>query len=131
MARGAISWLCKKQPTVALSTTESEYMALSAAAQEAIWLTQLQAEIVDRVGTDVTIFCDNKSAINLTEKGTYSARTKHISIKHHFVRELVSSGKLKIQHINTLEMVADILTKALPISKHTFCAMKMGLVNAN
>ena len=102
-------------------------MSLSAASQEAVWLTQLKSEIFGAYDETITIYCDNKAAVNLTENGTYSARTKHISIRHHFVRELASSGKINVQHINTDEMVTDIFTKALPSPKRNFCINKLGL----
>ncbi|XP_036340619.1 secreted RxLR effector protein 161-like [Rhagoletis pomonella] len=71
----AISWATKKQPTVALSTAESEYMSLSAATQEALWLSQLKKEILGGDWSPLEIFCDNKAAVDLTETGTFSLRT--------------------------------------------------------
>lgn len=123
---GAISWNCKRQPTVALSTTEAEYMALSSAIQEAMWLKQFQNELwVTK--HEISIFCDNKSAIDLACTDSYHARTKHIDIRHHFVREKVNTKEIVIKHLDTNEMIADGLTKGLFGTKHMFCTTKMGI----
>lgn len=123
---GAITWNCKRQQTVALSTTEAEYMALSAATQEAIWLKQFISEI--GMSSEMTnIYCDNKSAINLSANNSYHARTKHIDVRHHFIRQKVNNKEVSIQHTPTEDMVADALTKGLFKDKHLFCAKNMGL----
>lgn len=131
MNGGAISWASKRQPTVALSTTESEYMALSSALQEAIWLRQLNYELnIDRNGNIAQIYCDNRSAIDLSASTGYRGRTKHIDIRHHFIKEKVRDGIVEIKHIGTEKMVADVLTKALFGTKHLWCCKKMGLTDA-
>ncbi|MHC5848278.1 Ty1/Copia family ribonuclease HI, partial [Streptococcus pyogenes] len=81
----AISWSSKRQTTVALSTTEAEFMALVYATQESIWLKRLQAELVPTAPKIISIYCDNKSAIQLGKHNATSARTKHIMIKSHFI----------------------------------------------
>lgn len=126
---GAISWSSKRQPTVALSTTEAEYMALSSATQEALWLQQLGSELEpDLFQEPIDLFCDNKSAINLATTDAYHARTKHIDVRHHFLREKVEDKTINLIYISTEDMVADSLTKATPIFKHVFCYQKMGLI---
>ncbi|XP_062538749.1 uncharacterized protein LOC134207025 [Armigeres subalbatus] len=77
----AISWCCKRQPTIALSTCEAEYMALSAAVQEASWWQGLTAQFAPSCA--ITIHCDNQSAIAIAKNGGYNPRTKHIDIRHH------------------------------------------------
>lgn len=124
---GAVTWATKKQPTVALSTGEAEYMSVSAATQEALWLAQLKTEILDDEMSPLEIHCDNKAAVDLTEKGTFSPRAKHIAIRHHFIRDHVKKNNVKIVKITTDEMIADNLTKAVPIQKHQFCFREMGL----
>ncbi|XP_059217552.1 uncharacterized protein LOC131994728 [Stomoxys calcitrans] len=122
---GSISWNSKKQSTTALSTTEAEYMAVSASAQEALWLGSLFKELGN--SSFIKIKCDNQSAINLTNNSTYHARSKHIDIRHHFVRELVEDKKIAIEYINTNDMVADVLTKPLSrIRRLHYCEL-MGL----
>ena len=124
---GAISWSCKRQQTVALSTTEAEYMALSAATQEVLWLQQFEHELFPSISTPIRIYCDNKSAINLANCDGYHARTKHIDIRHHFIRQKIQEKKIIVTHVNTEIMVADNLTKAVTRSKQLFCAENMGL----
>src|SRR5690349_24524472 len=93
---GAITWNSKKQPTVALSTTEAEYMALAQATKEAIWLQRFLAEIGVDSPAKMVIYSDNQSAISLARNSTFHARTKHIDIQHHFLREKIESGELEI-----------------------------------
>jgi hypothetical protein len=115
MEGGATSWSSKRQPTIALSTTEAEYMASSQATKEAIWMTKLMKELgYMKEKKAMVIQCDNQGAISLTKNPTQHARTKHIDVQHHFVRERVENGKVTFEYYSTEEMVADVLTKALP-----------------
>lgn len=125
----AISWNSKKQPTVALSTTEAEYMALTAAAQEAIWLRNLNDELFDNP-EEVQLYCDNKSALELAQNDMYHARTKHINIRFHFIRETIVNKIVRVSYVNTNEQIADILTKPLVPCKHTKLIEKLGLMIA-
>lgn len=127
MGGAAITWNTRKQQTVALSTTEAEYMALSSATQEAVWLQKLHAELV--AYKPLQIFCDNRGAICLTTSDVFHPRTKHIDIRHHFVRERVDSGDIIIKPISTDQMTADIMTKALPREKHSIHTQSMCLCN--
>jgi hypothetical protein len=113
LAGGPVSWKSKLQPTVALSSTEAEYMALTLAAQEAISLRALFATL-SGIDDPVRLFGDNKSSIALSSNPTSHQATKHIDIKHHFVREKVTHGDILLDYIPTNLMVADALTKALP-----------------
>jgi hypothetical protein len=122
-----VSWASKRQPTVALSTTEAEYMALSAAAREAVWMQRLFMELRFDAADSITINVDNQSCISLAKNPSFHARTKHIDIRHHFVREKVESGVVDLVFCPTKEMVADVLTKALPKEQHDWCARNMGL----
>lgn len=126
-SNGAISWNSKQQPTVALSTAEAEYKGLSAATQEAMWIKQLEDEIFG-LNRPINIFCDNQSAINLADNNGYSARCKHIDIRHHFVRQVVIEKKCTIHHVSTEENAADALTKALPKQKFEHCRKLFGLI---
>ncbi|KAJ3559327.1 hypothetical protein NM688_g410 [Phlebia brevispora] len=111
---GAISWSLKCQDVVCLSTTEAEYVALSHAAKEAIWLSNLINEILpSHFMLLINIHCDNQGAIALSKDDQYHARTKHIDIRFHFVREKIEDNKLEITYLSTDQMVADLLTKAL------------------
>ncbi|KMQ82579.1 retrovirus-related pol polyprotein from transposon tnt 1-94 [Lasius niger] len=123
----AMSWNSKRQPTVALSTTEAKYMALASATQETVWLRGLAKEIGLNTNKPTTIYCDNRSAIDLSQNANYSARTKHIDTKHHFIKDKIKEGQIKLIHIPTAEMPADMLTKALTNVKLQKCNEKLGL----
>lgn len=126
---GAVSWSCKKQPTVAKSTTEAEYMAMSMATSEAIWLKGLHDELCSKISDSVEISCDNKGAIDLAKNPGFRPKTKHIGIQHHFIRDRIDIGEIKVKAISTNEMIADCLTKALPKDKFQTCVFHMGLYN--
>eukprot|EP00795_Rhopilema_esculentum_P007133 gene7133-biopygen8536 len=126
MAGGAISWLSQKQSTVALSTVEAEYIALSKAAQEVVWLKQLFREIGDNV-QPITIMEDNQGAISMTKNPVGHKRTKHIDIRYHFVREQVEKGTLLLKYCNTKEMLADLLTKSLNRGQFEYLRCKLGM----
>ena len=112
---GAVSWRSKKQTSVALSTAEAEYVASASATQEALWMRQLSAELNGKLPTEaIVIFEDNQSAIAMTKNPQFHGRSKHIEIKYHFVRDKVAEGIVEIQYCPTTEMIADMLTKALP-----------------
>jgi hypothetical protein len=127
---GPISWSSKRQKTVALSTTEAEYMSLSTACQEALWLRQFQQDLLVDGNSNINstlIRCDNRSAIDLSYASGYHARTKHIDIRHHFHRQHIADGHIEVQHIDTDNMTADILTKPLFKPKHYKFSKLMGL----
>lgn len=124
---GAISWNSKRQPTIALSSAEAEYMSLSACAQEALWFRQLGLDLYSNDDNSIRILCDNKSAIDLSNSNGYKARTKHIDIRHHFVRESIQNELVRVDHVSTEMMLADILTKPLTKEKHLYCAKGLGM----
>ena len=105
MQKAAIAWNVKKQPTVALSSCEAEYMALSRSIQEAMWWSNLRSEFTE-VGP-VPIFCDNQSAINIANNGSYNPRTKHISIRYHFVHESLKNEVINVGYTPTANQPAD------------------------
>ena len=118
LAKGAVSWLSKKQATVALSTAEAEYVALSAATQEAIWLRRLLADVGEPLEDPIVINEDNQGAIAMAKDPVGHARTRHIDMCYHFVREGVQNGAIILKYVASGDMIADILTKPLP--KHPF-----------
>ena len=115
----AIAWVSKKQATVALSTAEAEYMAMSVALQEVKWLLQLLEELGVVVAMPVPMFSDNQAAISLSSASAVPhARTKHIDLRHHFVRESVRAGQLAIRWIAGSDQMADVMTKGLSKQQH-------------
>ena len=124
----AVSWKSQRQQTVALSTAEAEYMALTAATQEAMFLKQLLHEIHQDSGSPVTIHEDNQSCIALSKNSMTTGRSKHMDVRYHFCREKVESGDIEVQYCATENMLADVLTKPLVSARHgKLCNAIMGL----
>jgi len=110
----AVSWKTKLQTSVALSTCEAELMALSDAGREAIWLKRMSGELVQHFASGpVPINEDNQAARQLVQDQRFSERTKHVALRHFFVREEVGKGTITVPYCPTNLMVADLLTKAL------------------
>lgn len=128
---GCISWRSKKQRTVALSSTEAEYMALSEAIQEAVWLKAFLCELGE-VASDqaLTVYEDNQGAIALAKNPEFHKRTKHIDIRYHFVREKVEDGQVCLQYCPTQDMLADIMTKPIPTVQFDVLRTKLGVQDA-
>lgn len=124
---GAVSWNSKRQPTVAVSTTEAEYMAASAAVKEALWLRKLMADVYDLTPT-IKIFGDNQSAIKLLKNPVSSQRSKHIDVIYHFARERVARGEVEFDYISSAQMLADMLTKIVPKVKLEYCRKGIGML---
>ena len=98
---------------MALSNAEADYVALSGAAQECLWLRQLEAEIGYSPEGPTLIFEDNQSAIAMAKNLQFHGQAKHIDICDHFIREQVTSGTIKLDYYGTKNMAADIMTKGL------------------
>jgi transposase InsO family protein len=127
---GAVSWSSRKQELVTLSTAEAEYVAATHAAKEGLWLRRFIGEVFQPIQTPTTLYSDSKSAIALTQDGSYHARTKHIDIRYHFIRFVVQNGSIHLIYCPTEDMVADTLTKALPSTKAKHFASSLGLQSA-
>jgi len=118
MAGGAVSWSSKLQATVALSTAEAEYVALTRAAQQAIWMHAFLGEIgLDQLLPTI-LYCDNASAIALALSTKGHQRAKHIDIHHHYIRERISDGQIALQHVPSVDNIVDVFTKALTKALH-------------
>jgi hypothetical protein len=111
---GPVSWQSRMQTTVALSSMEAEYMAASAATQEALWQTRLLQQLGMRVDLPITLYEDNKSAIMFADHPGDHRTTKHIDTKVNFAREAQTNGFIKLVYVPTAEQLADGMTKALP-----------------
>jgi hypothetical protein len=114
---GAISWSSKKQPTVALSSMEVEYKGVVIAACEVVWLQKLLLDLEQLVDVPIVIYCDNISSILFANNLVYHARTKHIEVHYHFIREKVLTKEIDLIHVSIEDQVADIFTKALGTDK--------------
>ncbi|KAL0419201.1 UNVERIFIED_CONTAM: Retrovirus-related Pol polyprotein from transposon TNT 1-94 [Sesamum radiatum] len=117
---GPICWKSTVQFIVALSTTEAEYIAVAEAAKEVLWLSELSKELgVEQGG--VQLHCNSQIAIYLAKNQVYHARTKHIDVRYHKIRELIASGEIILQKVHTSENAANMLTKPLTVDKFNHC----------
>jgi len=114
---GVVSWSSKKQPTVALSSTKVEYRGAVIAACEIVWLQKLLLDLGQSMDAHVVIYYDNISSILLANNSIYHAKTKHIEVHYHFIREKVLAREINLIHVNTEDQIANIFTKALGINK--------------
>ncbi|XP_076901612.1 uncharacterized protein LOC143556071 [Bidens hawaiensis] len=128
LGSGVVSWSSKKQTTVALSSTEAEYIAVTGAACQAIWLRRILEDLDLQQEGPTVIFCDNKSTINLSKNPSHHSRAKHIELKYHFIREMVEQGKVVLQFCSTHEQVADVLTKQVTKEKFVFFRHQLGVM---
>ena len=128
-AGGAITWKSKKQTTIALSSTEAEYVALSEAGCKACWLRNLFEELGYPQEFPILIKGDNDGSISMVKNHQFHNRSKHIAIRWHWVRELVEQGLVSIESCRDPQQTADVLTKALPRPKHHQHTSEMGLVS--
>jgi len=117
-----ISWSSRKQPTVALSTIEAEYMALAKATCKTIWLQKLSSELGIPTNSPTTILIDNQSAMRFVENPIFHACSKHIDIRHHFVCERLASNEVILNYCASKENVADMFTK--PLAKPQFITLR-------
>ncbi|KAH9726925.1 hypothetical protein KPL70_008466 [Citrus sinensis] len=128
LGSGTISWCSKRQPTVSLSTTEAEYRAAAMAAQESTWLIQLMNDLHQPVDYAVLLYCDNQSAIRLAENPVFHARTKHVEVHYHFVREKVLQEEIEMRQVKTDEQIADLFTKSLSVGKFEHFRRQLGVI---
>ncbi|KAH9689830.1 Integrase catalytic domain-containing protein [Citrus sinensis] len=128
LGHSLVSWFSKKQNSVALSTTEAEYIAAGSCCAQILWMKQTLRDygiILDHI----PILCDNTSAINLSKNPIQHSRTKHIEIRHHFLRDHVQKGDVVIKFVSTENQLADVFTK--PLSEEHFIKIRheLGMMN--
>ena len=129
IAGGAVAWSSKKQSTVAPSTPEAEYIAAAHAAKQVLWHRSLITELNFPLSTPSTIFSDNQSAIAIAHHPEFHARTKHIDIAFHFLRDHVQKGTIDLSYINTDFNIADIFTKPLRRPTHENFTYELGVIS--
>nr|GFA32266.1 retrovirus-related Pol polyprotein from transposon TNT 1-94 [Tanacetum cinerariifolium] len=121
-----VSWSSKKQKSTVISTTEAEYIAMSGCYAQILWM---RSQLTD-YGFDfnkIPMYCDNRSAIALCCNNAQHSRSKHIDIRHHFIREQVERGMVKLYFVMTDYQLADIFTKALPRQRFEFILPRLGM----
>ncbi|CAB3229654.1 unnamed protein product [Arctia plantaginis] len=129
-AGGIIAWKSHRQASVAISSTEAEVVAVSETAREIMWLKVLMASIQHT--DDITVlYVDNESAIKLARNPPYEfhSRTKHIRIRHFFIREAVTDGVLKVEKVSLEMQLAHMMTKPLFRPRLTMLCGKIGMLS--
>lgn len=124
---GAVSWGCRKQTCVSLSSTEAEYVALAETCQEGVWIIRLLNDIKHKNQLPVTIFEDNQSCLKMIQKKKYSHRTKHIDTRYYYVNDLYENGTMFFKYCPTEDMLADLMTKPLKEVKLKIMMERCGL----
>lgn len=126
LGNNLVSWSSKKQNYISLSTAESEYVAAASVCAQLVWMSQMLNDYGISSPT-LTLLCDNISAIEISKNPVQHSRTKHIDIRHHFIRDLVEKGIIQIDYIPTEKQNADILTKALDFERFSSLRMSLNL----
>ena len=122
-----VSWATKKQHSVAMSTAEAEYIAAASCCAQLLWIRQQLKDFCVDTGC-IPIFCDNTSAINISKNPCQHKRTKHIDIRHHFLRDNVEKGLITMNFCTTEQQIADIFTKALNREQFEKNRLELGLI---
>ncbi|KAE8713932.1 Detected protein of unknown function [Hibiscus syriacus] len=117
----AVSWVSQLQKIVALSTTEAEYVAVTEASNEMVWLQSFLEELGKKQENNV-LYCDSQSAIHLAKNSSFHSRTKHIQLRYHFIRSLLEDEILKLEKISGAQNLADMLTKTVTTDKLKLCS---------
>ncbi|GKF58036.1 hypothetical protein Tco_0171573, partial [Tanacetum coccineum] len=121
-----VSCLSKKQDCTAMSTTEAEYVSLSACCAQVIWM-RMQLLVYGFCYSKIPIYCDSKSAIAISCNPVQHSRTKHIDIRYHFIKEHVEKGTIEIYFVGTEYQLADLFTKALPKERFEYLVHMIGM----
>ncbi|KAI3672915.1 hypothetical protein L6452_39017 [Arctium lappa] len=124
-----VSWQCKKQTTVSLSTTEAEYIAAASCCYQVLWI---QNQMLDYGVTflHTPIFIDNSSAISIVNNPVKHSKTKHIEIRYHFIRDCNEKKLIQVAKVHTENQFADLFTKAFDVGRFTFLVTSVGMINS-
>jgi transposase InsO family protein len=123
-----VTWQSVKQPVVAMSSCEAEYIAASTASTQALWLSRLLSDLLGRDTGAVELRVDSKSALALAKNPVFHERSKHIRLRYHFIRDCLAEGSIQANYINTKDQLADLLTKPLGRIKFLELCSRTGMV---
>jgi hypothetical protein len=130
LGSGVFSWNSKKQETVAQSTAEAEFVAATAAVNQALWLRKILSDLNLEQKESTEILVDNQAAISISNNPVFHGKTKHFNIKLFFLREVQKDGSIILIYCKTEEQAADIFTKPLPVNKFEFLRTKLGVCSS-
>ncbi|MCO5611035.1 hypothetical protein L7F22_065285 [Adiantum nelumboides] len=129
LGNACISWLSKKQPTMATSTCEAEYRTAFTATVDCVWIRRLLADLCECQQAPTTIFTDSQSAMAVARNPVFHARTKHIEVHYHYVRERLHAGEITLTYCPAQDNIADLFTKALSREKFEAFRKALGLLS--
>jgi len=124
IGRSLVSWSSKKQNSIALSTAEAEYVAAGACCAQLLWMKQTLKDFGCEL-TKIPLLCDTESAIKLANNPINHSQTKHIDIRHYFLRDHEAKGDIALHHVSTDKQLADMFTK--PLDESRFCDLRSEL----
>nr|GFA20314.1 hypothetical protein [Tanacetum cinerariifolium] len=126
--RRLISWQCKKQTIMATSTTEAEYVAAAHYCRQVLWI---QNQLLDYGFNfmNTKIYIDNERTICIVKNPVFYSKTKHIEIRHHFIKDAYEKKLILVLKIYIDDNVTDLLTKAFDVSRFNFLVVNIGLLN--
>jgi hypothetical protein len=127
LGSGPVTWDCKKQQAIALSSAEAEYQAAINKIQEAMWLRQILSEFGFQHQHPTSLWCENKSAIKLAKDPVQHQRIKHLELHMHFIRNLIDDQVIEVIVFPTEDQVADIFTKSLTEAKFSKLRSMLGV----
>lgn len=130
LSSAAVAWSSRKQPIVALSTTEAEYVAAAACSTQAVWMKRVLEKLGYEGNASTVIFCDNSSTIKLAMNPVLHGRSKHIQVRFHFLRNLANDGVVTLRHCGTHDQVADVFTKPLKLESFQRMREQLGVCDA-
>nr|GEW82412.1 copia protein [Tanacetum cinerariifolium] len=121
-----VSWSSKKHKSTVISTTEAEYIAMSRCCAQILWM---RSQLIDYgfAFDNIPLYYDNKSAVALCCNNVYHSGSKHVDIRHHFIRDQVENGVVELYFVTTNYQLADIFTKALPRERFEFLLLRLGM----
>ena len=121
LGRSLVAWSSKKQNSISLSTAEAEYISAGSCCAQLLWMRQTLKDYGLSLN-HIPLLCDNESAIKIANNPVQHSRTKHIDIRHHFLRDHVCKGDIELKHVRTDDQLADIFTK--PLEEKRFCELR-------
>ena len=130
MGERLVTWQCKKQTTVSISTAEAEYVAASACCAQVLWIQNQMLDYgLNFLKTPILI--DNTAAYFTIKNPVQHSKTKHIEIRHHFIRDCSEKGLIEMQRVDTSDNLADLFTKPLDRTRFNFLLRALGMITSD